>query len=516
MQASPKKTYRIGTRGSLLAVTQTKILREELQEKTGDLFEIITIKTQGDLNTSVPLWQLDGKDFFTKELDDALLKKEIDLVIHSYKDLGSIRPTGIKLAAITKRKFANDIFLIPKKNISKLSQSNDFIIGTSSPRRIENIESSLAPFLKNNDQLKINTKMLRGNVNTRIKKLKDGEFDAIILAMAGLERLASWHESKKELTELLTDLTFLILPQKLYPSSASQGALGVECHEDNNELINKLKLVNDENTQEEVARERKIFNEFGGGCHLAVGINVKKVHDTFLHSYRGKSEQSIQKYFLENRNQSNFPSSEFIFIGTGEKKLKPNFIYDQLIKKTSTNHPKSSEFSQFFVTTKYTIPYLNHYKNEPIGIWAAGNKTLKELLNNGLWAFGSAEGLGENLVKSYLESNLVKLFCELQGIKTNLAVLSNETATSKHFPVLSCYERKIDTVSNEFKEKINKTKIFFWASFYQYKTYCLQFPELNLHDRVHTCGIGKTYQEFLDQKISVMPIPDLEQFISLF
>src|SRR5690606_21785539 len=137
-------TYKIGTRGSLLAVTQSTLMKNELERISGEKFELVLIKTQGDQITNKPLWQLEGKDCFTKELDEALLAGTVDLVIHSYKDLGSERPQGIKLAAVTERKFAHDILLIPQKNVDALSNwEGDFIVGTSSPRRIVNLTRSL-------------------------------------------------------------------------------------------------------------------------------------------------------------------------------------------------------------------------------------------------------------------------------------------------------------------------------------------------------------------------------------
>src|SRR5665648_163419 len=114
-------TYKIGTRGSLLAVTQSTLIKNECERISGEKFELVTIKTQGDLITNKPLWQLEGKDFFTKELDESLLNGDVDFVIHSYKDLGSERPQGIKLAAITERKFAHDILLIDQQTIDDLS-----------------------------------------------------------------------------------------------------------------------------------------------------------------------------------------------------------------------------------------------------------------------------------------------------------------------------------------------------------------------------------------------------------
>lgn len=154
-------TYKIGTRGSLLAVTQSTLIKNELERISGDKFELVLIKTQGDQITNKPLWQLEGKDFFTKELDEALLAGEVDLVIHSYKDLGSERPEGIKLAAVTERRFAHDILIIPQKNVEALKNwKGEFVVGTSSPRRIANLTHSLKNYLPGHPELRCET--LRG------------------------------------------------------------------------------------------------------------------------------------------------------------------------------------------------------------------------------------------------------------------------------------------------------------------------------------------------------------------
>ena len=237
--------YKIGTRGSLLALTQCNQVKDELERLTGDKFELEVIKTQGDLITNAPLWQLDGKDFFTKELDDALLSGRVDLVVHSYKDLGSVRPEGITLAAVTKRTYANDILLIKNSTIAGLKEKKELIVGTSSPRRMVNLENHLAGFLPLGSHLKVTPKVLRGNVNTRIEKLRNDEYDAIVLALPGIERLALTESSRTELTRLLNGMNFMILPESAFPSSAAQGALGIECaktRSDNGELFKKLKI----------------------------------------------------------------------------------------------------------------------------------------------------------------------------------------------------------------------------------------------------------------------------------
>src|SRR5690606_23196982 len=141
LKARPKlmsqHIFKIGTRGSLLALTQCTLIKNLIEEKTGAKFELEVIKTQGDQITDRPLWQLEGKDFFTKELDESLLAGKIDLVVHSYKDLGSERPDDIELAVISKRSFAHDILLIKKETIAKLNEKEEIVVGTSSPRSEE-------------------------------------------------------------------------------------------------------------------------------------------------------------------------------------------------------------------------------------------------------------------------------------------------------------------------------------------------------------------------------------------
>lgn len=121
--------YKIGTRGSLLALTQCGQVKDELERLTGDTFELVPIKTQGDIQTSKPLWQMEGNNFFTRELDEALLTDQVDLVVHSYKDLGSLRPEGISLAAVTKRTFAHDILLIKNETIPTIKNARSLSWG---------------------------------------------------------------------------------------------------------------------------------------------------------------------------------------------------------------------------------------------------------------------------------------------------------------------------------------------------------------------------------------------------
>lgn len=502
-------TYKIGTRGSLLAVTQSTLIKNECERISGEKFELVTIKTQGDEITNKPLWQLEGKDFFTKELDEALLKGEVDFVIHSYKDLGSLRPAGIKLAAVTERKYAHDILLISNETIKKLSNwSGDFKVGTSSPRRIANLTRSLSEYIPHSP--KISCEMLRGNINSRIRKLKEGQYHAITLALAGVERLAHTEKSRAELTELLTDMNYFVLPQSVFPSAASQGALGIEMQEnrqDNGKLIHILSQLAHAKTIEEVFRERKAFKEFGGGCHLAVGIHVKKVGDTFLHVHAGEVDgKRIEARWLENITHPKVTGKLFVGLPSGSE----NVVYDEYLEKRPETKELTLTKKHLFVTSRYCVNTLKA-STQPEGLWAAGTKSARELTKNGFWVNGTSDSLGTEDLKALKASKALQIIHP--HLNQDWNVLSHHMATSDLGEVVGCYERLEKHVSPEYHQKLKEVGGCYWTSYPQYQAFMLKFPEL--HHAHHFCGLGKTWQEFQAAGVRVHPVATMEEFYSL-
>ncbi len=481
--------YLIGTRGSLLAVTQCTLIKNEIQANTNATFDLLKIKTQGDQITNKPLWQLEGKDFFTKELDEALLSKKIDLVVHSYKDLGSERPQGIKLGCITERKYPHDILLIKKDKIKNLKNMKELIVGTSSPRRIVNIESSLNKYLPNKD-INVKCETLRGNVNTRIEKLCNDQYDAIVLALAGLERLANKEDSAKILNELVKDLTFMILPLKDFPASASQGALAIEHHEENKEIEPILKTVHHDQTAQEIARERKAFNSYGGGCHLAVGIHVKKVQDFFIHIHKGSvDEEKIFKRELEGHDYSSLKGKTLCEI----KKTK------NLIEKKPLSYDNDLT-ENLFVTSSHCF----HLTQKANSLWAAGNKTMQKLLAADQWVCGSAEGFGHEMISNFKNSKAVQILLK----NNNWKVLSHDKAQSEIGEVIASYTHQVKE-HYELPKEILDADILYWSSFNEYLEYINHTPELK--DKRHACGLGKTYTQFKNNKINIIPCLDAKQ-----
>lgn len=501
--------YKIGTRGSLLALTQAGQIKFQLEQLTGDTFELVPIKTQGDQVTDRPLWQLEGSHFFTKELDEALIQGEVDLVIHSYKDLGSVRPAELTLAAITKRTYAHDVLLIKNDFIPKIKNRTELIVGTSSPRRIFNLEKNLAEYLPKGKNVSIKTKILRGNINSRLSKLQDGEYDAIVLALAGLERLALSPESFQELKRLLDGINFMVLPHSIFPTAAAQGALAIECKKERNddqELLNKLKLINDQKTIEEVKREREAFASYGGGCHLAVGINVRKLSsekgELFLHCHRGKTpeEKDVHLFKLEGRTLPEIVGPIKTFIGLPQN--------DKLITKKNIPITLGPKQLHVYVTSRYTIDSI--VGATPLSIWAAGSKTMKDLATLGFWVNGTADAIGDEEIKALRNSQALGLMVDFNS---PLTILSNDEAKSsiENAEIIPCYKREInEDITVEFKEQIRNADLFYWTSYFQYEAYLANFPEIR--DKLHCCGVGKTFDIFRSHGVLIYPMADIDEF----
>lgn len=509
------QTYKIGTRGSLLAVTQSTLVKNQLEALSGDKFELVLIKTQGDEITSKPLWQLEGKDFFTKELDEALLKGEVDLVIHSYKDLGSERPAGIKLAAITERRFAHDVLLIRQETIEQLKNwDGEFVVGTSSPRRIVNIQRSLKPLLPFGKQESVNLRCetLRGNVNTRIRKLKEGQYHAIVLALAGVERLSHTDSSAAELQELLNGLNFFVLPLSVFPSAASQGALGIETREDrddNGKLFNIISQLSHERTVEEVRRERKAFKEFGGGCHLAVGIHVRKFGEHFLHFHAGEVDgKRIELNQIEGVKAPEKVSSGRLFLGLPSG-ANSEVVYDEFFSKKPISVSANFENEHVFVTSRYCLPALA--KQTPRSLWAAGVKTIELLAREGRWVNGTSDSMGTSELKEIKSSKALAMMSK--DLNKDWKVLTHRDSPSDLGEVIGCYEREELSVTPEYEARLKEVTACYWTSFPQYQSFIRCFPFLK--EATHFCGLGKTWAHFQKENIVVTPLASMDEFTKL-
>src|SRR5581483_11168302 len=239
---------RIGSRGSQLALWQANHISALLRDR-GHEVEIEIIHTTGDKITDVALAKVGTKGMFTKEIEEALAAGKVDLAVHSLKDLPTELPHGFEIAAITERQDPRDAFC--SKNYASVDDlPNGARIGTSSLRRQAQLKA-IRPDLE--------IYPLRGNVDTRLRKLEQGEYDAIILAAAGLKRLGK------------TNLIKQIIPAEIMCPAAGQGALGIEIRAGDAKTRQLLTFLNDPNARAATTCERALLNSLGGGCQVPIG-----------------------------------------------------------------------------------------------------------------------------------------------------------------------------------------------------------------------------------------------------
>lgn len=246
-----KKIIRIGTRSSELALWQANYVATRLKELYPEItVELVHHTTKGDKILEKPLAEIGGKGLFTAELEEAMANKSVDLAVHSLKDMPTDLPTGLILGAITKRETPSDALISPKyKTLEALPKGAK--VGTSSLRR-------QAQLLHKRPDLQV--KVLRGNVQTRLRKLTEENFDAIVLARAGLKRLKLDHI----ITEIFS--TDEMLP------AVGQGALAIECRADDTEVLNLLAPLNDMETAQATTAERSFLRQLNGGCQVPMGV----------------------------------------------------------------------------------------------------------------------------------------------------------------------------------------------------------------------------------------------------
>jgi hydroxymethylbilane synthase len=259
------QVLRLGTRGSLLARTQSQLIADELMKiHTGLRIELVIVKTTGDRITDKALHEIGGKGLFTKEIEIALINGEIDFAVHSFKDVPVTMPLveaaaeKLVIAAVPKREDPRDVMIMHKPDVVALADRA--VVGSSSLRRRCQILDA-SP--------KVRVVALRGNIDTRLRKLRAGEFDVVILAMAGLLRAGLYDPSYMK-----------PLPVDQMLPAAGQGALALQCRRDDSPTRAILSNLNDPVTEQCVAAERAVVRALNGDCHSPIAA-LATFHDKF-------------------------------------------------------------------------------------------------------------------------------------------------------------------------------------------------------------------------------------------
>lgn len=284
----------IGSRGSELALWQANYIQMELR-RAGIEASIEIIKTKGDQIQDIGFDKMEGKGFFTKEIEEALLKHDIDLAVHSHKDLETTSPAGLTIAAVSYREDPVDLLVIRKTKVDETRALNlcpGAIVGTSSARR----KSQL---LAQRDDLQL--KDLRGNVPTRINKLREGHYDAILLAKAGVQRL------EIDLSEFQVEE----LDPRIFVPAPAQGVLALQIRKDDITLLDALQKLNDPEVAQCIRQERNLLQQLNGGCQLPMGAFCQEEDGKFKYwaSVSNDWKKTPYRIYLESDQPDNFSAT---------------------------------------------------------------------------------------------------------------------------------------------------------------------------------------------------------------
>lgn len=269
----------IGTRRSKLALWQAEHVKELIEAKFSIPVEFKKITTSGDKFLDQPLHDIGGKGLFLKEIEDELLNGTVDIAVHSMKDVPYALPDHLMIGAILEREDPSDAFVSPKhRSISDLPHGS--VVGTASLRRMIQLKRQFP---------NLEFKSVRGNLDTRLRKLDEGQYDAIILATAGLKRLG-YTDRIRERLEII--------------SSVGQGAVGIECREDNTEILSLLKQLSDKVTERNVRLERMFSLKVEGTCDIPMGC--------FVRSDESRPDQFKLNCFLSKPDGSDYFEKEIV------------------------------------------------------------------------------------------------------------------------------------------------------------------------------------------------------------
>ena len=396
---------KIGTRSSKLALKQTKIVIKKLENlpqiRKKFSFKIIKVKTKGDIDKSKIL-DSGYKGFFTKKIDDLLLRKKIDLAIHSAKDIPSRIDNNISIAAFLKREDPRDI-LLSKRNYTFDTLPQNLTIGTSSIRRKTQIHN-IRPDLK--------IEYMRGNVETRIKKLKKNKYDAIILALAGLKRLGLSYKNNN------------ILNASKFIPAGGQGAIAVTIRRKDSVTNNLIKKINNNKTEIEVKTERKFLEKINANCDSPVGAYAKIINNYIYFSVSVPNKNKDGMFVYKSRAKFNKPEILGIKVANIlKKKLGQNFLKKNKFSKKflfllTRSVKQSNELKKNINLKNFNFLNCPMLKIKPIKLT---KNQIKEIKVADAIIFSSANAV--NISRNYLNSFSNKVFCV--GKDTKIACLKN-------------------------------------------------------------------------------------------
>jgi hydroxymethylbilane synthase len=485
------KTLKLGTRRSLLAWAQSQWVARQVERLNPEIrVELVGIETQGDRIQDIPLSKIEGKEFFVAELDQALATEQVDFSVHSLKDLSLERPAEFTIAAIPEREDPRD-WMIVRRGTFEI-RNRKIKIGTSSPRRIEN----LIPFFERAyPDLQFEMVEIRGNVNGRLARVHLSEqspkhCDGVILAAAGLNRLWADDKARLELEVLFQQTDTVVLPLDQNPTAPGQGALAVECRKKDLETVRALARLHHEPSRLEIGFEREVLAHFGGGCHQRFGAT--QTDGRLIVLGRAPDGSAIRE---KNWNAESSQSPAMDWDGSA---------WNQ--KLWVANHPLAVEIPScegrlVFVAHSRALEVLGWDRARALlsksQVWVSGFSSWKKLAAESIRVSGSTEGQGFATLQSWTHSRETLRLPEMSEwlVLTHRDGLGDWKDEPGSPQVIATYSSEYRELSPEEQSELAQARKIFWASGSQYRRLSHW-----VSDRAqHFCGPGKTL-EFLKKQ----------------
>jgi hydroxymethylbilane synthase len=493
------ETIRLIGRDSRLSLLQIDIVKRKIEAAFPLLrVEIVARSSRGDQLQDIPLHTVEGTDFFTQDIFNALKNGDADIAVHSLKDMSSEHFFGPNQFAVVDRNDTRDVAVFNHTIIEKIKSGQPIIVGTCSPRREEMASiflSKALPQLHNN--IKIETRPIRGNVETRLRKLGSGEYDATILATAGINRLLASSNDASLIRELLADKKWMILPLIECVPAPCQGAVVAEAYHSNRIAIDVLKVINDEKLLADCVAEKRAAAKYGKGCLQKFGVTTLSYESgsTLYAAGRDEQENEFSKWYtvpaLDTAQKKFFSSSDH---------MGSFFEYEYKSNKLIIDAPVVYVSNYKAVQETGLIETL-HTKR----VWASGTRTWYELALQGAWVEGCADAFG----LEFLEQAWSMPLLDIQ--KKDVLVITNEQAAAnwkeKGWQTAGTYET-ISRPRQELATQMAEADIIFWTSFQQYELY----KNVLKQDVQHVCPSGETAVLLRNAGIDPVIFPNIKAF----
>ncbi len=473
---------RLGTRASLLAVAQSRLVAADLMRlHPGLQVELVTLQARGDRDLKTPLPQVNDANFFNAELDEALACGRVDVCVHSYKDLPANRPAELHLAALPEREDPRDVVLLHPRCAAKLQRSEALLIGSCSLRRQRHVADFLSWALPHESSPPtLEFADLRGAVEARLKQLfrsrDDGRvLDGVVLALAGLNRLYNDADGYRATAELLEPLRWLVVPLSAAPTASGQGALAVECRRDDAQTRALLAPLDHAPTRAALDAEAKLLGPDPGDAAAATVVPHEQLHQLrYLSDGAG-----------ETQLQPAQGGPEVAADGFDATRLSAYYQYQPIPLPASLASARAIYVSHHRCATLQRAAWPTAPR-----VWVSGTETWRRLAARGVWVEGCTDHLGFDALRETLDCRVLALppLAEWAALTHEQAVDSWDDSGVGQ--VVAAYRRRPEALPTEFIEAVQEARQFFWSSPQQYQ----RLQHLVSADAQHAAGPGKTAQ----------------------